>query len=325
MEQTMEATMEEPQQRVGVPEARLHRITPQTARVWLKHNNDNYRKIREGYVLQLADSMRRGEWIITGDAIKFDRNGNLIDGQHRLLAVIESGVDIEAFVITQIENAAQEVMDSGRGRTLADRLRRRGEKYYSELSSTLRLLTLMKHAGTFREPWAQYTHLQMINLLEEHPDIRDFYIKQDLKKIKYPIGLGWALYYLFAQVDEEDARVFFERLTTGLDLTDPADPILKLRELVIKFSQLPPGQRIEVFVVGALTIKAWNAWRRGQDVHQLRWRAGGRHREAYPRIEGLEDTAWYQSIDSALEESGQRPRNNKWRKVARGEMPPELK
>jgi predicted nucleic acid-binding Zn ribbon protein len=72
------------------PAASIVYVTPEMAERWLGHNKVN-RNLRNRRVDQFARDMRSGRWQLTGEAIKFGKSGNLIDGQHRLWAVIESG------------------------------------------------------------------------------------------------------------------------------------------------------------------------------------------------------------------------------------------
>lgn len=60
------------------------KITPDMAEKWLGRNPRN-RHVRQRDVVRYAQSMLAGEWLVTGEAIKFSFDGNLIDGQHRLL------------------------------------------------------------------------------------------------------------------------------------------------------------------------------------------------------------------------------------------------
>ena len=43
--------------------------------------------------------MRKGLWVLNGETVCFDANGALMDGHHRLLAIIESGITIEVLVV----------------------------------------------------------------------------------------------------------------------------------------------------------------------------------------------------------------------------------
>jgi len=72
-------------------------ITPEIAAAYLKRKGAN-RNISHLRVQRYAREMQRGDWLLTGEAIKFC-NGQLMDGQQRLLAVIESGVSVRMPVI----------------------------------------------------------------------------------------------------------------------------------------------------------------------------------------------------------------------------------
>lgn len=68
-------------------------VSPERARTLLGRNEGN-RQRRPSTVSHYADQMRRGEWQETHQPLAFDEDGNLIDGQHRLAAVIESNVGL---------------------------------------------------------------------------------------------------------------------------------------------------------------------------------------------------------------------------------------
>lgn len=94
-------------------------VTPDAAKAWLKMNTLN-RPVRKSYVSYLADCMKRGEWTVNHQAIAL--NGNkLIDGQHRLMALIESGLpEIKMSVVKDADTASFDTIDIGVKRTNAD-------------------------------------------------------------------------------------------------------------------------------------------------------------------------------------------------------------
>ena len=69
----------------------IETITPCLAKEWLQKNLYN-RKIRPRKVRQYAADMRAGKWRTTHQGIAFDKEGNLMDGQHRLLAICETNI-----------------------------------------------------------------------------------------------------------------------------------------------------------------------------------------------------------------------------------------
>ena len=102
-------------------------VTPEVARSILKNNTRN-RKIRVDHVRNLAEAMKTGRWITTGtsSAIQFCEDGTLIDGQHRLLAVIMADVNIMFRMIYDLPEKAILVIDAGKPRSPVDALRIRG-------------------------------------------------------------------------------------------------------------------------------------------------------------------------------------------------------
>lgn len=72
-------------------------ITPEIAARLLQKNPHN-RKITSGGVKKWAESMMAQRWKVA-QPILIDRNGNLLDGQHRLTAVIKTGMTIKMLVI----------------------------------------------------------------------------------------------------------------------------------------------------------------------------------------------------------------------------------
>lgn len=97
-------------------------VTPELAKQWLKQNAHNNRNIRDSDVSKFARDMRNGNWKLTHQGIAFNALGDLIDGQHRLWAVIESGVSVPMHVWTEVPEETVQLIDSGTARTASDSL-----------------------------------------------------------------------------------------------------------------------------------------------------------------------------------------------------------
>src|SRR5690348_9218536 len=115
-------------------ELTVEEITPVIAKEWLQFNTFN-RKVSRSLVQSYAQIMKDREWRLNGEAIIFDRTGRLQSGQHRLLAVIESGTSIWSVVVRGAEPEAIFSLDAGRKRRLTDALTLRGEKDVSNLAT----------------------------------------------------------------------------------------------------------------------------------------------------------------------------------------------
>ena len=103
-------------------ETKVVTVTPEMAREWLTKNMSSNRPVLRSTVHGYARMMRTGGWKLTHQGIAFDQNGELIDGQHRLHAVIEANVPVEMNVTYDVERKPGEVftIDMGRKRTYAN-------------------------------------------------------------------------------------------------------------------------------------------------------------------------------------------------------------
>lgn len=99
-------------------------LTPGLAKEWLETMPDYQRSVSKVVVAEYAKDMANDRWVNqTGDAFRFNKQGQMIDGQHRCLAVIESGVTIQATIIEGLDDEVYMVLDKGRKRTAADTIR----------------------------------------------------------------------------------------------------------------------------------------------------------------------------------------------------------
>lgn len=94
------------------------RMTPDLARAILK-NNINNRNVKRERVNLYASDMEKGRWQLNGESIVIDANGNLKDGQHRLMAVIKSQCTVPMVVVTGVD-ADCNIYDRGSGRSVKD-------------------------------------------------------------------------------------------------------------------------------------------------------------------------------------------------------------
>jgi hypothetical protein len=86
----------------------LKKVTPAMAEKWLKKNHPKNRRISQAIVDAIAGDIANGNWKITHQGICFDGDGCLIDGQHRLNAIVQAGKTVEILVA---ENSGSEIGD----------------------------------------------------------------------------------------------------------------------------------------------------------------------------------------------------------------------
>lgn len=96
-----------------------YEISPEQAKKWLE-KNDNNRNVNYAKVKKMAKDMREGHWDTTHQGIAIASDGTLVDGQHRLLAIAESGVTVRMNVT--FNAAKSQHIDSGNSRSMANRV-----------------------------------------------------------------------------------------------------------------------------------------------------------------------------------------------------------
>lgn len=262
-------------------------VTPELAKEWLKLNTRN-RKVSPIRVKGYADQMKAGAWRITGQAIQFDTDGVLIDGQHRLEAVVMANVPVRMAVVRELEPEVREVIDTGWVRQAAHLLSMEGATHCNELSGALRMLlayeggrSLLARGSGGRN---DITNAAIVEAFHRHPGMQDsVQAVRKLKAMIYTTSAGFC-HYMFSQYSPEMADKFFRGLAVGGNLKDTS-PILLLRNRLLA-DRLSTKHRMKAAEVAAITVKAWNAWGGGQSIKMLKYA----HKEEFPTI--LSPTRW---------------------------------
>jgi hypothetical protein len=258
-------------------------ITPEIAAAALASNGHN-RSVSENRVSQLAGAMARGEFIgLNGETIKFDDDGNLIDGQHRYHAIVRSGTTHRLLIAHGVPEGSQETIDIGRARTFSDVLMIRGERYPTQLAAAVGSLAAYEriHIPLLPMLQVQPTHQEKLVVLERHPAIRESLHAGGHSRGMLVLSRSevMVLHYLFASVDRDDADEFFVLLAAGEGLT-AGSAIFALRDRFIR--EMSGPTRLRNVVKLAFTVRAFNAWRGGETLLKLQWKAGGSHPDNFP-------------------------------------------
>lgn len=258
-------------------------VTPDMAREWLGFNTHN-RNVRGRVVAGYAADMKNGDWKLNGETVKFAGDGMLLDGQHRLHAVIEADLTVPMLVVRGLDATAQDTMDDGVTRKFSDALRLRGIPSYTSLAAIVRRVALWEASGDFMfNTNVHPTKAQLFATLESHPSLRETakHAEQIARNCGLPTSIVGLCMWMFSKIPgtEEDVEFFFARLADFQGLAK-GDPIYELRKAVEQ-SKSVRGER-SVKYLAAITIKAWNAYRKGDTVGLLRFTTGGAHPEKFP-------------------------------------------
>lgn len=128
----------------------------------------NYRRVKQKVVDMYAKDMKNGNWTFCGDSIKFDKDGNCIDGQHRLRAIIKSKKPQMFIRIDGLDPESAKTMDSGFKRSINDYLMNQEEAY--EAGAT----AIIKQVETFKKKSKHMGHSTADNRTS-NMDVVDLY------------------------------------------------------------------------------------------------------------------------------------------------------
>lgn len=268
--------------------SRVQTITPAKAADMLAANTTN-RPLAKSTVRAFAEAMGRGDWLITHQGIAFDSNGVLVDGQHRLAAIIEADVPVDVTVFTEVEPDTFDVLDTGKRRTASDVLAIEGEKSTTLLAAMVRTVWLYENRRdvTWSGGGAAVTNHQVVETLEAHPRIREFVslaerIAGETGMIKSAAGA--AAYLVESANKTKKARLakWHEGVIEGAGLRRD-DPRLVFRRTMFTMARRQAGvvqRRRDTREHVGLYLKAFNAWAAGEKLSSLRFAA----REPVPAI-----------------------------------------
>lgn len=245
-------------------------ITPVMAEVMLKQNTFN-RPIKKKRVAMWSKSIRAGNWMLTGVPIVFSDEGSILDGQHRLLAIVETGMTIRCDVRFGIDKAAFKYYDIGAVRTNSDILSTDGNVDTIALAGAL-------------ARWAKYEQGKNVSInrdnkiegdeslvvLAKHPAIRDSIspARKVAKKIRHMrVIIGTFIHYTLWRIDPAMADEMFEYLHVPAGVAYKKNhPLVQLR------SQFEANKvRMNDAEVAAICFNAWNKWRGDSSRLDLRW------------------------------------------------------
>lgn len=268
------------------PESWVATIQPELAKEWLKKAAPN-REVSWSTVARYARMMANGEWNLDGMTIKFDDSDRLIDGQHRLLAVVKADATIKSFVVRGLESKVFWGMDRGRGRTVGQTLHLDGLKNGTTIAAAALVLYHDIQGAMGRPSWSlRLEPSELKKIISDHPGLADAVaaVKTVCGKFHCPPGTVAWCYYRFAQEDAVLTEAFFSALFSG-DGLQRGDPVYLLRDRLIENA----GARAKMSHrdVAAVIIRAWNATAEGRPLRNVRVPRRGIGAEPFPEVTRL--------------------------------------
>ena len=244
-------------------------INHRVALDYLLLNAPNNRRQNRNTVRKYAKNMREGNWdpkIL--DPIRFNEAGQLVDGQHRLLAIVEANVTLPMLVVRGLNADAIHAIDTGRNRSPSDMLKVAGYRNTNLLAAGLRSMLMLKTGPLNDRLRWDATHADIRAAAERHP------LMQESCQMVRPIqgirpSLLVAIHYVAANLlnRPEQADAFMQVFNTGIPAY-PGDPAQAYREVLLRGRRTPVStSHVHLFMSMAYV---WNKFNKGKKLSQFR-------------------------------------------------------
>ena len=246
-------------------------VTPSLAKEYLSVAGSN-RNLRDRLVDKYAAMMQAGQWLLTHQGIAFDMDGKLIDGQHRLHAIIKAGVPVEMLVSHNVQDheeiKAMSVVDGGAARSVADQLSiGYGVKNPAKVAAavaSIAALILPEHSIR------GLSAVQLMPMVQQYEDRISEVIHAMAGRFKpgmqSPVigALALAL-----KVHRNATQEFIDAIVSGVGLK-AGSPALTFRNWLINKNWKANGSKERRAVIGGATLNAVLAFKNNEKMELVR-------------------------------------------------------
>lgn len=277
-------------------------IGPKEAKHLLSLNAENQRPVSQQALSDCIYQIKNDKWCLNGEAIKIGKSGKVIDGQHRLMAVIECDKPIKTLVVDNIEDEHYITLDSGKSRSNADIFAIEQIPNYKNVSSvSLRLSKVLSFAphrlGDIIKNRRQariYDKQAILDTYKANSELIDGAIltcsDKSLTQLM-PLSYWATLYFAAYLKDETRCNHFFSEMishpgSSGIyceDVDFDSHPVSKLKDKYLQQkiyrSQGKPALGFDV--LAAYFVLAFNAYGKDKPIRQFRFS----YEEKFPVIE----------------------------------------
>ena len=240
-------------------------ITPDRAKQFLQ-NMKNDRPLSKNSVANYAEVMRRGEWKFNGDPIRLNTEGKLMDGQHRLHAIINSGKAQKMIVLYGLDSTVFDTIDVGKKRSPSDLLGIAGFTHGTALASTTRALLIYESGVHWAPDTAKLldyapTGKQIVAYAHANPEVYEC-VKRIYNEYKYATSLvapsACGLAYVLAHRQNKAKAEQFMQGFVGNEPTERNDARWVAREYMSRQRNEASVRKITANQAQAVMIKAAN-------------------------------------------------------------------
>ena len=250
----------------------IETITPRTAQEMLKSNTAN-RPLSRDVVERYAADITGGRWANDGSPIRFARCGRLLDGQHRLSAIVMAGKPIDAVVMRGLDDNAFTTMDTGKGRGGSDILGIAGFKNYTVAASIAAAwiyYSTSGHPGN-KGGVRKARNAEILEAAQQNPEISEaasYYAGHKWIKTHISSAMFGALYVAACKRGERAVMLKFFSELANPTTAAIGTSVMPLRERLIE--NRAARDKMTTTFQGAYLFKSYCAFRDGRSIKHLK-------------------------------------------------------
>lgn len=243
-------------------------IDKSTAASMLANTDQKQRRLAKSRMTQIRRDIDKGRWENTGDPVRFSTEGTLIDGQHRLTALIEAAdpnfVMKDMTIIILKKESALDVVDIGKTRTVGDIRKMTGRSYLPARAIGGILFEHRDFAGR----GVDHSKIERNEIVDACPYLDEV---RDLSANGAPTPVIAAAIRCMKQDQYKAYKFFLAAVTNEHHLNGKYVPALKVLSTWLMTNTHSGGGHAIRREMVARSIHAWNAYRDDRAITQSRY------------------------------------------------------
>lgn len=250
----------------------LEEITPEIASKMLERNKANYRNLIQGNKNKITQDMLNGRWSFTNATIALDENEDIVDGQHRLFGIVESGTSQIFLVVRGMPVGSKDnpAIDTGAKRSVATHLHKLGTNNANVAAAAARLLLRIKAGVTAAKTGSfQSSDSEVAAVVMSNPSIVEAAaVGLTTKRLITPSVL--ATWFWLVSHDDKALAEKCVRILEGNEEALSSHPFMRCKDTILelrgdkKRGQVTPDFQLR------LLLSAWDKVRKGETCKLLR-------------------------------------------------------
>lgn len=257
--------------------AKIMVIDIEKARCLMETNEDN-RGLKRTVIDKINRDIRSERYYLNGETIVVSKLGKLLNGQHRLTSVIETGISIITWVIFGVPDECKTTFDQGTAKSAADFFKMMRVVSSKEVALVVKLLLIFQPGTEVTNKDLASRRISKQDILVEYESLekpiqyalKTFGTSKYGKSMHAVAAITTAHVLISREIPKTLVDPFFDVLIGDGSGIERLNPILwartKLSEILGSRSKFEASSEFKLQVI----LRTWNAWIDGKKVSHLK-------------------------------------------------------